>query len=257
VRQLATACIDGGLVILSFYLAFSLSGGAAGTSTSLTFVLLLPLVFSAQMMVLALFRSSSRVWRYTNSHDLAAIAGAGGLGTLLAMAAAVAVYGSAIVSPAVFVLDAMLLTGLLAASRLMLRGLSEMLRPTPSEGARVLIYGAGDAGVTLLQELRGNSSLGRVVVGFLDDDATKVRARIQGLPVFGGGEVLGEILRLRSVREVIVATSKLPSPRVEAIAATCAASGVLVSRFRVAIQHVPVQAHLRRPATAVESARPA
>jgi UDP-GlcNAc:undecaprenyl-phosphate GlcNAc-1-phosphate transferase len=254
VRQVATACIDGLLVLLSLYAAWAFSRGAAGTWTSGPFVQVLPLVFSAKMIALAVFRSTSRVWRYTNSHDLMALAASSALGSTLAMAAVWLVYGFHAMSPAIIVLDAMLLTGLLSTSRLLLRGLSELLRPAPREAARVLIYGAGDGGVTLLQELRNNSALGRVVVGFLDDDASKTRTRIQGLPVFGGAGTLRDVLRRRVVNEVIVATGKVPVGRMDEIAEICGAAGVMVSRFRVAIQNIPSKAHLRRTGS-VESAR--
>jgi UDP-GlcNAc:undecaprenyl-phosphate GlcNAc-1-phosphate transferase len=138
-----------------------------------------------------------------------------------------------------------------------MKGLSEVLRPAPHEAARVLIYGAGDAGVTLLQELRNNRALGRVVVGFMDDDPSKARTRIQGLPVLGGAGMLREALRRRSITEVIVATSKLPASRVEEIVGVCESVGVLLSRFRVAIHNVPRRGHLHGSGGSVEPARTA
>ena len=49
-----------------------------------------------------------------------------------------------------------------------------------SEGRRVLIYGAGDAGRQVLHLLRGDAD---EVVGFLDDNPGKRHLRISGVPV--------------------------------------------------------------------------
>jgi UDP-GlcNAc:undecaprenyl-phosphate GlcNAc-1-phosphate transferase len=243
IRQVATAAIDGLLVLIAYYAAYTFR---VGSEADLAFIESLPIVFSAKMLGLGLFRANNRLWRYTNSHDLLALGKASAVGSVLAIAALGLVAGFGSFSRAVFFLDWILLTGMLAASRLSLRALWESLRPAPPEAAHVVIYGAGDAGVTLLQELRSNSALGRIVIGFLDDDTMKQKTRVQGLPVFGGVDALPGVLRERGVHEVILATTKIPSDRLDEISHVCGASAVMVSRFRLAIHGVPVKAQLRR-----------
>ena len=51
-----------------------------------------------------------------------------------------------------------------------------------------LIYGAGEAGVTLLREIQRNPKLPYRVRGFLDDRRDKKDVRILGVPVLGGGD---------------------------------------------------------------------
>jgi UDP-GlcNAc:undecaprenyl-phosphate GlcNAc-1-phosphate transferase len=245
VRQVATAAIDGLLVLISYYAAYTFR---AGTEPGLAFVESLPIVFSAKMLALALFRANNRLWRYTNSHDLVALAQASAIGSALAIGALFATTGFQGYSKAAFLLDWLLLTSLLAAARLSLRALWESLRPAPPDAAKVLIYGAGDGGVTLLQELRSNPALGRRVIGFLDDDTMKQKTRVQGLPVFGGVEALTRVLESRGVQEVIVATSKLPEERFIEVSHVCAGAGVMVSRFRIGIHSVPLKVQLHRSA---------
>ncbi len=55
-------------------------------------------------------------------------------------------------------------------------------------GKNTLIYGAGEAGVILLREIRKNSKLAYRVRGFVDDQPEKWGARILGVPVLGGGD---------------------------------------------------------------------
>jgi UDP-GlcNAc:undecaprenyl-phosphate GlcNAc-1-phosphate transferase len=109
------------------------------------------------------------------------------------------------------------------------------LRTPASAGERVLIYGAGDAGVMLLRELRNNASLERQVVAFLDDDRSKHRTLIQRLPVAGGLEQLPHIVETTGATQVIVSSHKLPEARLQDLSNACAELGLSMMRasFRI------------------------
>ena len=244
VRHFATAVIDGGLVLASFYVASAFRNTGASEWMDAGFVNALPLVFSAKMVALAVFRANNRLWRYTNSHDLAAMVQASAVGSALAMIAVAATSDIKDIR-AVFVLDWILLTAALCGSRLALRGMGEFLRPVPASAIRVLICGAGDLGVALLQEIRNNPSMGRTVVGFLDDDLMKQRTRVQGMQVFGGTDKAADILRDTGAAEVILATSKFDPARLEKLRSACEAAGAKLSRFRLGVEQLPSLAQVR------------
>jgi FlaA1/EpsC-like NDP-sugar epimerase len=69
----------------------------------------------------------------------------------------------------------------------------------------ILIYGAGQAGVNLLAELRANRKLGYKVRGFIDDDPTLAGIFIQGFKVLGNGCDLKAICARTGVKEVLIA----------------------------------------------------
>jgi len=236
-------------VLVAFYAAYSFQVGWDTARTHAVFVQALPIVLSGKMIALAVFRANRRMWRYTDSHDLIAIALASALGSAVTALALLAAGGFGPDLRAMLVLDWVLLTGFLAGSRLSLRALSEVLRPALTSGVRVLIYGAGDAGVTLLQELRRNHALGRVAIVFLDDDSLKQHTRVQGVPVLGGIAALSRALRLHQVDEVIISTGKLPPARVERIREACQTAGVKVSQFQFAIEQMPSGPSARRAAS--------
>ena len=54
-----------------------------------------------------------------------------------------------------------------------------------SSQERVLIIGAGSAGVSLVQEMQRNPQLGFYPVAFIDDDPQKLNVLIRGIPVLG------------------------------------------------------------------------
>jgi FlaA1/EpsC-like NDP-sugar epimerase len=91
-----------------------------------------------------------------------------------------------------------------AAGRLFYRALRDRLHidPAMSEGRRVLIYGAGDAGRPVLHLLRGDAD---EVVGFLDDNPGKRHLRISGVPVLGDGKQLAKVAADRQVDVVVLA----------------------------------------------------
>lgn len=68
-----------------------------------------------------------------------------------------------------------------------------------------LIYGAGDAGITLLREIRNNPRLSYRVVGFLDDQPDKKGLRISGIPVIGGGDQVAHLVKKYSAKTILIA----------------------------------------------------
>ena len=96
---------------------------------------------------------------------------------------------------------------------------------------RLVIYGAGVAGIALVREIRNNPALGYNVVGFLDDDERKANARFCGLPVLGSGDSAGRIVRSYEARqcpiaEIVVAMPSATGRQIRAAVAKGGAAGV-------------------------------
>ena len=95
-------------------------------------------------------------------------------------------------------------SGLRLLSRMMLEVASHA---RTSEGAkkRTLIYGAGDAGITLLREIRNNPKLSYRVLGFLDDRPDKKGLRLAGAQVLGGGSEAESLVAKLNVEMILIA----------------------------------------------------
>lgn len=94
------------------------------------------------------------------------------------------------------------------------------------ECREVLIYGAGQAGVNLLTELRANRKLGYSVRGFIDDDARLAGIRLHGLKVLAGGSELKSICARTGVEEVLIATPSASGEQMFQILQHCRAAKV-------------------------------
>lgn len=91
---------------------------------------------------------------------------------------------------------------------------------------KVLIIGAGDAGVSLVQELERNPHMGLLPIAFVDDDPTKLNLRIRGLPVVGDRNVIPDIVHSWRIQKVIIAMPSLSGKVLRDIVALCQMTGV-------------------------------
>lgn len=78
---------------------------------------------------------------------------------------------------------------------------------------RVLIYGAGHSGATLLSEMRESAVVDYCVVGFLDDDNKKLGMRVHRKRILGPSEDLPELVMAHGVEEVLVAIPSIGAQR--------------------------------------------
>jgi FlaA1/EpsC-like NDP-sugar epimerase len=105
-----------------------------------------------------------------------------------------------LIQPLLFLL---LVGGSRAVARFWLAGLSAKSRQ--SEG-RLLIYGAGEAGVQTASALAMNRQF--FLLGFVDDDSSKVGGSINGVDIMGADEVAAAVQRM-GVTDILLAIPSL------------------------------------------------
>lgn len=153
------------------------------------------------------FRLDRGVWRYVNIFDLVRVA----LGNIVAALVSwifISWIGPAGFPRSVFVLDLLLCflatSGLRIGTRVFSNVRAGAYHREPTS-RRTLIYGAGDAGVTLLHEIQNNPRLDYSVCGFLDDDPYKKGLRLGGVFVLGSGEDAKRIVRRHRIQIILIA----------------------------------------------------
>jgi len=93
--------------------------------------------------------------------------------------------------------------GLRVAIRMAVEAMQNAQGAVPEK--RTFIYGAGDAGITLLKEIRNNPKLAYRVLGFVDDSPEKQGIFINGVPVLGGGDKACALVKANKVEMILVA----------------------------------------------------
>jgi FlaA1/EpsC-like NDP-sugar epimerase len=152
-------------------------------------------------------------------------------------------YGFVGFSRLVFVIDAALLIFLILGSRLLITSLDSYLRTRRGGGRRVLIYGAGGGGRLLVHALLEDRTFALLPVGFIDDDPTKHRLHVEGVPVLGTFDNLPALLAAHDITELLVSIKGIDRMRLAEVAAVCRERGVTIRTMRFALEDIgPVPA---------------
>lgn len=90
-----------------------------------------------------------------------------------------------------------------------------------SRKKRALIVGAGDAGALVVRELQKNRQSEFTPIGFLDDDHSKQKYQIYGVPVLGSLNELARVLDNQRIDEVIFAIPSAPGEVLRKVSEIC------------------------------------
>lgn len=141
---------------------------------------------------------------------------------------------------AFFVLDFYLLLTLVGGFRGTFRILKSYYEKGLSEkGRKVLIYGAGNRGSSLLKEIRRNGSYTVSPVGFIDDDPQKRGRDLHGCPIIGTLEDLDELSGRNDISEIIISTEKIGRDKVRRLLEFCKKRGIVLRQFEFRFYEFP------------------
>ena len=105
---------------------------------------------------------------------------------------------------------------LIAGSRLVWRLYWERKNHFKRKGERILVIGAGDAGDVICREIEKRQDLGQMV-GFVDDDITKIGSIIRNKKVLGVIDDINEIINREKVGVVIIAIPSIKGSEIRRI----------------------------------------
>jgi FlaA1/EpsC-like NDP-sugar epimerase len=201
-RRVAVIVIQAALVALSNYAAFWLRfDGNLPEAEEIVFYRTLLWVVAIRTAMFVPFRLYEGLWRYTGMWDLVNIIKSVALGTLALFLLVHGFYGQWAYPRSVYIIDSVVLICLLGGIRLVRRFYRELMNS--SNGKRLLIYGAGDAGEMIIRDMKRYAEY--APIGFVDDDPRKVGQRIHGVPVLGTRHDLPRIMEREKPHEVLVA----------------------------------------------------
>ncbi|MBN9391317.1 MAG: polysaccharide biosynthesis protein [Chloroflexi bacterium] len=197
--------------------------------------LIIPIVV-LKLLVFTLFGFYRRAWYYLSLSDLYPL-----LFAVIVASTAIALFTLLINNTiptyaanwfprSYFILDGLLSLILIGGSRVMVRVVferteNERTSHRPTSRKRVIIVGAGDAGIAVAREIL-RSRRQYELVGFVDYDERKKGQRIQGRPVLGVHSYLPEAIRRHGVDEVIIAIPNAPGTVVRRVLEMCKTENV-------------------------------
>jgi UDP-GlcNAc:undecaprenyl-phosphate GlcNAc-1-phosphate transferase len=226
-RRLVESLVDFALITASFAVAYYLRVQGSGTAYDRhIFLWSLAVLLAVRYAAFIPFGLYRGVWRYAGARDAAAIVGAVVVSEVVAylILDATQVWGP--FPRSIFVIDALVCTLLIGASRFWERGFVRAVSTLTgrNDRKRTLIVGAGRGGRSLLRELR--ETAGEQVVGFVDDDQRLARRRLQGVPVLGGLMEIESVLAKASPDTVLVTIPDAPRERLGLVIDACALAEV-------------------------------
>jgi FlaA1/EpsC-like NDP-sugar epimerase len=187
-----------------------------------------PVLILIRVSAMASFGLLHGWWRYTGVSDIFDVLKAVILGSVLFFLVNVVILGVTKFPRSVYILEGLLTAGFLAGVRLLSRANAESVREDISSSKRVAIVGAGFAAQMLLREIRHHAH-GYLAVACVDDDASKLRLKVQGVPVMGTVDDLPGILQAHPVDEIFIAIPSATAQQMDRIVSICERTG---ARFR-------------------------
>jgi FlaA1/EpsC-like NDP-sugar epimerase len=217
------------LAVVAYAIAFSLRFDLSIPEHYAPLVLLtLPLLVIAKLIAFHVCGVFGGSWRHFGMRDLKDIVRGNLVGSTLFLVAMVFFVGLASFPRAVFLLDLVLCTGLMAGARVAVHMWRERRARLGVQRVEhlALIVGAGSAGVRLREEIDGRPRLKLGVVGFVDDDESKVGLRVAGLPVLGRISDLPTLIAQHDVSEVLLAMPTAPGAVIRRVVEHCVTAGI-------------------------------
>ena len=96
---------------------------------------------------------------------------------------------------------------------------------------RVLVVGAGEAGNSIIKEISGSRFVNMHIVGFVDDDKSKIGKYMHGVKVLGDRNDIIEIANEYLVDEIIIAIPTASAKETKAILDICKQTGCELKRL--------------------------
>lgn len=196
----------------------------------------IPLFLVVKIAVFYSFRIYRTIWKFFSVRDTVTLVKATLLSAGIILASTFLIGDFIRLPRSLYLIDwAVSLIGLFGI-RLVTRVLyeSKQVKTISQSGVRTLIYGAGQNGKIFAQRFAIDVSLNCNVIGFVDDDITKVGKVAWGFKVLGARKDLEQIIGIYQIKQLVIAIPNLTGDALREIVATCGKYHVrprLISKF--------------------------
>lgn len=176
----------------------------------------------------------SSMWRYAGTEELFKIGIASGIAQLLVMF--FVIFSGQFMPRSIYAISFLFMVFLLGAFRLSYRFIRNLRTPGSFNSfvfrigrkdiiggnvIKVMVVGAGEAGASIINEIKSHHEYGKKVVIAIDDDANKQKHRICGVKVYGGRSEIKHAARRYGVDEIIIAIPSANKKSIQGIVDEC------------------------------------
>jgi FlaA1/EpsC-like NDP-sugar epimerase len=188
----------------------------------------LPIWLIVKIIVFRSAKLDRSLWKYVSVGDVVRVTISNVIASAVSWALILAIAPSGF-PRSIYVLDLIVCFLGTSGLRLAVRVLQEATLETQSAKAaekKTLIYGAGDAGINLLREIRNNPRLLYRVVGFVDDQEAKKGFRVDSIPVLGGGDEIAALVERHCINTILIAIPSATGAQMTRILELCHGAAV-------------------------------
>ena len=174
------------------------------------------------------------MWKYAGSDELIRIA-IGSIAAVICVTAYISLTQQ-VIPRSIYIITGMLMMLLIGLSRYAYRFIRNLRSPgnfnsfvlrvgnkdiIGGQVTKVMVIGAGDAGATIIKEIKQHREYGKKVIVALDDNPAKIGSRISGVKVVGDRTKIKQIVRQKGIDEIIVAIPSANNKEIQAIVTEC------------------------------------
>lgn len=224
-RKIVLILIDALLVNLVIVLSYFLRFDRVDISLFMQEYMQIALLFTViRLATFYYYRLYDRMWRYASIGELVSTMRAVSLGTVLNVFVAFLFLQSTVfLTRGIVAFDWMLNIFFVGGSRLVWRIVQDGYKKTKytKDSKSILIVGAGDAGVLVAKELKNHYNGEINIIGFIDDNPSKLKLSIMGFPILGSRCNIPDIVRQYCIAEIIIAMPSAGSKAIREIVTLC------------------------------------
>ena len=187
-----------------------------------------PIVAVVQILVGLTIGLYRRRWRYGSFDEVAALAATSAITTLC-----VAIVNYNYLNPRLVPMSAVWFAGvvglvLMAGSRYVWRLTLERRRRPGADAARLLVFGAGEGGIQVINSMLRTPTSPYLPVGILDDNPSKRRLSIGGVPVVGGRDSIAREASRLDATVLLIAVPSADRALIQSLTRDAEHSGLTV-----------------------------
>ncbi len=216
--------VSGGI---SYYLAFVLrfSSFAFPSGEFLLFLKTLPVVLLIKFIAFNYFGLHRPIWKYTSTQEVIGILKSSGFATLSIIFVIFTLSRGEGFPRSVLIIDWLITVAFVGGIRFIMKMKGET-KISFSRSIRVLVVGAGNAGTSILKEMKNNPKIGYNPIGFIDDDPAKQGRTIYGISILGTQADIPRLVYRHGIQEVVITIPSASGNEMRSIVAQCRAAKV-------------------------------